>query len=124
MTVAVAVAALQLSGIVYKIRQDTNGLIYRPVVEYVRTHTHADSFVIGPNELLFGLGPNFHLEDDPRLGARTARAPDMIVRGPFAVEAGQFQVEEPQTAEFVRDRLTREYTMVFKNEQYRVYLRN
>jgi hypothetical protein len=123
-TAAAALIALQLSAVAYKIRQDTNARIYLPVVDYVRNHSLPGAFIIAPTELLFGLGPNFHLEDDPRFGSRTARAPDMIVSGPFSADARDFQAEEPQTAQFIRQRLTHEYTMVFQNEQYRVYLPN
>ena len=121
---AAALATLQLSGIAYKIHQDTDARIYRPVAEYVRSHTRADAFVIGPTELVFGLGPQFHLVDDPRLGLGMARAPDMIVRGPFAIDASLIEPEEPQTAQFVRQRLAHEYTMVFENDGYQLYQRN
>jgi len=121
---ATALALLQLSGIAYKIRQDTTANIYRPVVEYVRAHAPADGFVIGPNELLFGLGPQFGFQDDPRLGLGTARAPDMIIRGPFAIAARDIEREEPQTAQFVRERLTHEYRIVFENEEYQLYQRD
>ena len=117
-----ALLSLHLAGIAYQIARNTEAHSYAPLVSYIQQHSRPDSFIIGPAELLFGLGLNSHLEDDPRLGLRTHRTPDMIVRGAFSALPAVLAKEEPLTAQFVAQRLNREYVRTFNNSEYAVYL--
>jgi 4-amino-4-deoxy-L-arabinose transferase-like glycosyltransferase len=119
---AVALMALHLAGIGFKIAQNTTERSYAPLVRYIEHHSQPESFIVGPVELLFGLGLNSNLEDDPRLGMRSHRTPDMIVRSPFSASAGAIGKEEPLSGQFVSNRLNHEYIRTFKNEEYEVYL--
>ena len=119
---ASVVLLLQLGGSVYKASQKTNEESYLPAVRYVQQHTSPGAFVIGPVELLFGLGRDFHLEDDSRLGARIPRAPEMVLRGPVFATPEQFHAEEPETERFINRRLGSEYARVWTDRLYSAYM--
>lgn len=52
---------------------------FAPAVRYLQDHYTPATFIMGDGSLLFGLGPEWHVLDDFRLGFNTGKRPDVIV---------------------------------------------
>ena len=122
MTGLTVLLALQFGGNAIRIAQNTNTNVYRPVIDFLKTHATPESRIIGTSELMFGLGRNYHLSDDQRLGIYTGEGCDFIVRSPFTRGPLFYDATEPETAEKLR-RKYKEFDIVFQRGDLRVYAR-
>lgn len=52
---------------------------FTPAVRYLERHYTPATFIMGNGALMFGLGPDWNLLDDFRLGYNTGKRPDVIV---------------------------------------------
>ncbi len=80
--VAVCVAgfvALQVGGVLYRIKLDTYRNSYLPATAFLRQHTDARTLIMGSAILGVEMGFVDNLRDDVRLGYYTGRRPDVVV---------------------------------------------
>jgi hypothetical protein len=98
---------------------------FDPAVEYLRGQFNPKTFIMGGAQLLFGLGPDWNVLDDVRLGYNTGKRPDVVVIDPGwedRIEA--LRREAPPIHAFVANLLVTDYHEVYSREGYRILLRN
>jgi hypothetical protein len=97
---------------------------YDPAVQYLRAQFNPRTFIMGGAELIFGLGPDWNILDDVRLGYNTGRKPDVIVIDPGWDDRIQaLKLESPAIHEFVAHRLEAEFREVYNHGGYRILVR-
>src|SRR5262249_33716907 len=105
-------AGLQISGVAYRIFQNSYAKNFLPAVRYVQSHWRPTDLVMGSAELGFGVGFERLLED-PRLGALTGKRPDFILVSPrWRLYFDDFK-RRGAMGGFVARRLESEYRLVF-----------
>ncbi len=98
---------------------------YDPAVSYVKTHFNRRTFIMGGGEFLFGLGPDWNLLDDVRLGYNTGKKPDVVLIDPgWEDRIVSLKVEFPAIHEFVTRELETEFHEVYNHEGYRILVRS
>jgi hypothetical protein len=80
-----------------------------------------DALIMAPSQFMFGLRPDYRLDDDPRLGYYTGIRPDVIVRSIDESVPASFQEHEPQVARYMADMLENQSEVVFRNHDYTYY---
>ena len=118
------VAAVEIGGILLRVRIDTYGVQYAPAVEYVKRHATADGLVLASCDFGFGYGFESNFRDDPLLGYDSGRVPSYIV---WDVDAYQDEFDKnaatkPAAHRYVSE-LLRQYDVVFHNIGYTIYQR-
>ena len=114
---------LQLGGMALRIKQNTNGNYYQPVITFLKENTKNGETVMGGAELGFGLKYADNLIGDPTFGMRSGKRPKYIVYD-SAVELS-LQDATTMFPEFYEyfPKLLQEYEMVYENPSYKVYAR-
>jgi hypothetical protein len=80
---------------------------------------------MGGGEFLFGLGPDWNLLDDVRLGYNTGKKPDGVLIDPgWEDRIVSLQAEFPAIHEFVTRELETEFHEVYNHEGYRILVRS
>lgn len=116
--------ALPAGGMALKIKQNTYGNFYAPVIAYLKTNMGRDDFVMGGADLAFGLGFDANLIADGRYGYYTGKRPRYIV-----YDSGTeltLQGSKKFFAEFYEyfPRMLRdEYRISYENAAYKIYER-
>jgi hypothetical protein len=59
--------------------RNPKGTTFAPAVRYLRDHYTPSTFIMGNGSLMFGVGPDWKVLDDFRLGYDTGKRPDVIV---------------------------------------------
>jgi hypothetical protein len=118
------VAAVQIGGILMRVRIDTYGVQYAPAVDYVRRHAGTDGLLLASCDFGFGYGFTSNFRDDPLLGYDSGRVPGYIV---WDVDAYQDEFDKnsemkPGAHRYVTAML-RQYDVVFHNIGYTIYRR-
>lgn len=115
--------ALQLGGMALRIKQNTNGKYYQPVIAYLKENTQDNETIMGGPELGFGLRFSDKLIGDPTFGMRTGKRAKYIVYD-SAVELSWREAEKfnPQFYEYL-PKLLQEYDIVYENPSYKIYVR-
>jgi cytochrome c oxidase subunit IV len=112
---------LQAGGTAVRIARNTNANVYRPVIDFLIAHRTPGARIVGASELMFGLGREFPLDDDQRLGIYTGEKCDFLVRGAFQEGPEYFAAAEPETAEKMRRKLEK-FELIFERGGLRVYV--
>jgi 4-amino-4-deoxy-L-arabinose transferase-like glycosyltransferase len=114
---------LQLGGMALRIKQNTNGNFYRPVITYLKENTKENETIMGGPELGFGLNFSDKLIGDATFGMRTGKRAKYIVCD-SAVELSWREAERfnPEFYEYL-PRLLKEYDLVYENPAYKIYAR-
>lgn len=122
--VIVGFIALPAGGMALKIKQNTNGNFYEPVIEYLKTNMGRDDFVMGGADLAFGLGFDANLIADGRYGYYTGKRPRYIVSDSATELTWQGSKKFfPEFYEYFPRLLADEYRVAYENAAYKVYER-
>lgn len=114
---------LQLGGMALRIKQNTNGNFYKPVIAYLQDNTKNDETIMGGPELGFGLRYSDKLIGDPTMGMMSGKRAKFIVYD-SAIEISWRESEKfnPEFYEYL-PKLLKEYDVVYENPAYKIYSR-
>jgi 4-amino-4-deoxy-L-arabinose transferase-like glycosyltransferase len=94
---------------------------YVPAVAYLRGHYTDRTFTMGTAALLFGVGPEWNLLDDVRLGYNTGKHAQVIVVDPdWEDRIQESKTSAPPIYDYVQRVLSREYREVYAHAGWRV----
>jgi hypothetical protein len=97
---------------------------FAPAVRYLQDHYTPTTFIMGDGSLLFGLGPDWHVLDDFRLGYNTGKRPDVIVIDEaWDDRIGMLREQHPDILEYTR-RVLSGYREVYNQNAYRILERS
>jgi Dolichyl-phosphate-mannose-protein mannosyltransferase len=116
-----AFLALQISGVLYRVKQNTYEKDYLPAVAFLNQHSGEKTLVIGSAEMAFGVGFE-RVIDDIRFGYYSGKTPDFIVLG-YHYDGLMKMLEdrEPAVYEALRERLSNSYKRVYNQGTYQIY---
>ena len=116
--------ALPAGGMLLKIKQNTYGNFYDPMIAYLQQNMAPDDFVMGGSELAFGLGFEANLIADGRYGYYTGKRPRYIVADSATELTWQSsQKFFPEFYEYFPRLLRDEYRVAYENAAYKIYER-
>ncbi|MFV0388686.1 MAG: ArnT family glycosyltransferase [Pyrinomonadaceae bacterium] len=123
--IAVAVIGfwgLNFGGILLRARQNTMENTYLPAVEYLNKNVSPGENVIGSPELRFALDNNIDHIADGEFGMRTGNRPTYIVLDPGVDDSfNDAKKYNPKFYYYLPKMLEQNYTLVYKNEGFRIY---
>ena len=94
---------------------------YRPAVRYLRATYTPRTFTMGDAALLFGIGPEWNLLDDIRLGYNTGKRPQLIVIDSDWEDRIQASKDlAPPVYGYIQRLLSAEYREVYSRGGWRV----
>lgn len=116
--------ALPAGGMLLKIKQNTFGNYYEPMIAHLQQNMGPDDFVMGGSELAFGLGFDANIIADGRYGYYTGKRPRYIVSD-SATELTWQNSEKffPEFYEYFPRLLLDEYRIAYENAAYKIYER-
>ncbi len=115
---------LQTGGMALRIKQNTYGNFYRPMIAYLNENAGNGELVMGGSELIFGVSPAVRHVADGRFGYLTGKRPVFIVYD-SAVE-NSWEASKtlfPAFYEYFPRLLREEYQVAYENAAYKVYRR-
>ncbi len=116
--------ALPAGGMLLKIKQNTRGNFYAPVIAHLKTNMGESDYVMGGADLAFGLGFDANLIADGRYGYYTAKRPRYIVTDSTTELTWQnSQKFFPEFYEYFPRLLRDEYHIAYENAAYKIYER-
>ena len=116
--------ALQLGGIVLRIRQNDYGRSYLPAVQFLKANA-GSGLIMGSTDLAFQLGFDANLVDDIRLGYYSGKRPDFIVVDEIYEDAFKgIGTQNLTVYQYVIDMLANQYHPVYDHGHYKIYARN
>jgi hypothetical protein len=99
-------------------------LTYDRAAEYLRARYHRRTPVMGDAGLIFGLGPDWNVLDDFRLGYDSGKRAEVVVIDPsWDDRILMMQTNSPQAHRFVSHLLATEYREVYNQAGYRILAR-
>jgi len=105
-----------------KIRQNTRGKYYDPMIEFVKASSAEGDVVMGGADLAFGMGFESNLLSDGRFGYFTGKRPRFIVTDSAVQNSWEgSRVSFPEFYEYFPRLLRDEYRVAFENAGYTVY---
>ncbi len=118
-------AALQLGGMVQRIRQNDYRTSYLPAVQFLRANAAPSSLIMGSTELAFQLGFESNLVDDIRLGYYSGKKADFIVVDEIYRDAFVgIGTQDLTVYQYVNDLIANKYHPVYDQAHYTIYARN
>ncbi len=94
----------------------------RAAVAFIEAHSKPDDRIDGSSSLVYELGFDNRLRDDPYLGLQSGRLPDMVViETLYRVLYDAWDVERPREMQQIHNRL-KLYRLAYKSGDYEVYL--
>jgi 4-amino-4-deoxy-L-arabinose transferase-like glycosyltransferase len=100
-------------------------LAYDPAVQYLRGQFHRDTFIMGGAGLIFGLGPDWNVLDDIRLGFDSGKRAEVVVVDPTWDDGIlMMQTNSPPVHAFLAQLLATEYREVYNQRGYRILVRH
>jgi hypothetical protein len=97
---------------------------YDPAVRYLVSQFNAQTSIMGGAEFVFGVGPDWRILDDIRLGYNTGKKPDVVVIDPAWEDRIQaLQDGYPEIYGFVQRVLKSDFREVYNHEGYRILVR-
>ncbi len=113
--------ALQVGGVLQRIRLDAYHRSFVPAAEFLKSHA-SNGLIIGSAELGFGLGSFDHLVDDSRLGFFSGKKPDFIVvEEVYRTEFDLMKRNHPDVYQHIDSMLANQYKKVYDHEFYEIY---
>ena len=98
-------------------------LSYDPAVQYLRAHFDPKALIMGDAGLLYGLGPDWNILDDNRLGYNTGKRADVVVINPTWQDGLlMMRTNAPFIHDYVSVLLATEYREVYNQGGYRVLI--
>ena len=99
-------------------------LTYNPAVEYLRARYDRHTPIMGDAGLIFGLGPDWNVLDDYRLGYDSGKRAEVVVIDPsWDDRILMMQTLSPEAHRFVSHLLATEYREVYNQGGYRILAR-
>jgi hypothetical protein len=97
---------------------------YDPAVKYLHGKYGRNTPIMGDAGLIFGLGPDWNLLDDFRLGYNSGKRPEVVVIDPsWDDRILMMQTLTPEIHQFVSHLLAAEYREVYNQGGYRILAR-
>jgi hypothetical protein len=97
---------------------------YDPAVQYLRARCNRQTFIMGSASLIFGLGPDWKILDDFRLGYNSGKRADVVLIDPHWADGIEMeQTQAPAIYTFVTQLLNAEYREVYNQGGYRILIR-
>lgn len=94
---------------------------YDPAVDFVRAKFKPETLIMGDASLQFGLGPDWNILDDFRLGYDSGkRAGVVVIDSQWEDRMGMLQAAKPAVYRFVTDLINAEYREVYNEGGYRI----
>jgi len=98
---------------------------FDPAVRYLQARFRPDTFIMGDASLIFGLGPDWHVLDDFRLGFESGkRAEVVVINASWEDRIQMMQTLKPAAFAFVSELLRSEYREAYNQGGYRILIRN
>jgi len=121
---ALAAVVVPVGGMALKIRQNTRGNFYDPMIAHLKRNSGQDDVIMGGAELAFGLGFDTNHIADGRFGYYTGKRPRYIVYD-SAVENSLegSKTTFPEFYEYFPRLLSEEYEIAYENAAFKVYER-
>lgn len=118
------IIALPAGGMLLKIKQNTHGNYYEPMIAHLQQNMGPNDFVMGGSDLAFGLGFEANLIADGRYGYYTGKRPRYIVYDSGTELTWQnSQKFFPEFYEYFPRLLRYEYRIAYENAAYKIYER-
>jgi hypothetical protein len=100
-------------------------MTYDPAVQYLRAQFDRNTLIMGGGGLIFGLGPEWNLLDDNRLGYNSGKRAEVVVVDPMWDDGlHEMQTNSPPIHAFVSHLLQTEYREVYNRGGYRILVRH
>jgi hypothetical protein len=97
---------------------------YDPAVQYLRTRCTRQTFIMGSASLIFGLGPDWNILDDFRLGYNSGKRAEVVLIDPHWTDGIEMaEAQDPSIYAFVTQLLSAEYREVYNQGGYRILIR-
>jgi 4-amino-4-deoxy-L-arabinose transferase-like glycosyltransferase len=97
---------------------------YDPAVQYLRAQFHRGTLIMGSASLIFGLGPDWSILDDFRLGYDSGKRAEVVVIDAHWTDGIEMlQTLNPPLHAFVTQLLSAEYREVYNQGGYRILIR-
>jgi hypothetical protein len=97
---------------------------YDPAVQYLRARFNRHTFIMGSASLIFGLGPDWKILDDFRLGFNSGKRADVVAIDPHWADGIEMaRTLQPSIYAFVTHLLEAEYQEVYNQGGYRILIR-
>jgi 4-amino-4-deoxy-L-arabinose transferase-like glycosyltransferase len=117
-----AVFVMELGIIAYKSTDYAHKTEFAEMVQTIQHQSIGrDALIMAPSQFMFGLRPDYHLDDDQRLGYYTGTRPEAIIRSIDESVPSSFEEHEPQVARYMADMLENQSEVVFRNHDYTLY---
>jgi 4-amino-4-deoxy-L-arabinose transferase-like glycosyltransferase len=116
---------LQVSGAVYRIRQNDYHNRYQPLVDFIKQNGGERVSIIGSAELGFGLGFPDSLKDDVSLGYYSGAKPALIFipKLNYGVWMQDLQISLPGAIQHIKSMLAKDYRIIYDRDGYSVFRR-
>jgi hypothetical protein len=96
---------------------------FTPAARYLQEHFDRKTFIMGDGSLMFGVGPDWNVLDDFRLGYNSGKIPDVVVIDEsWADRIAELRTEHPEIWEHVQ-RVLGGCREVYNERGYRVLVR-
>ncbi len=119
-----AVIALPLGGMALKIRQNTYGKHYKPLIAFLKENSRDGGLIMGGSELAFGLGFGTNHVADGRFAYYTGKRPKFIVYDSAVDNSWKdSRIHFPEFYEYFPRLLKDEYQLAYENPAFKVYER-
>jgi hypothetical protein len=115
--------ALEIGGIL--LRAETRSYIApeNAAIQFIRQHAKSGDRIVGSSALIYGLEFDPRLKDDPYLGLKSGRMPDVVViEDLYHIQFDGWTIVRPEDMARIRKRLA-EFQLAYHSGQYEVYLR-
>jgi len=116
------ILAFQIAGVLMRARANSYKNSYLPAIDFLKSHLQPDGLVMGSAELGFGLNSFDQVIDDSRLGFASGKKPTFIVvEEVYSSEFESLKSKRPENYNFIVNRLTKEYELVYDRDFYQIY---
>lgn len=116
--------ALQAGGMALRIKQNTNGRVYQPTVNFLKQNAAEIDMIMGGAEIFFGLESSKKFVSDGQFGYKTGKRPKFIVYDDAVHSSWQESKKfNPGFHEYFPRLLSEEYEIVYENPAYKIYAR-
>jgi hypothetical protein len=122
--VLVVFVALQAARTPVAASRNPRRTTYDPAVQYLRARSDRHTFIMGSASLIFGLGPDWKILDDFRLGYNSGKRADVVAIDPHWADGIEMaRTQQPAIYAFVTQLLGTEYREVYNQGGYRILIR-
>jgi hypothetical protein len=119
---AILLAAIDTGGLLLKAQTRSYIATERGAIDFLRSHTRPSDRIVGTAGLIYDLGFDSRLRDDPYVGLRSGRPPDAIVVELIYKDMYTgWATQRPTDQRAINARLS-QYRLAYQNTDYEVFL--